>query len=94
MSMYKQILGLKTFTTNIKVLSKLGRTLLRINIGIKMFKYFQRFQFIGTNRYLFKAFTEEEFDPKDWDQNGRKMEDGRTCLGKTFLYIAHQRIRV
>ena len=34
-----------------------------------MFKYFQRFPFIETNRYLFKAFKEEEFDTKGWVQN-------------------------
>ena len=34
-----------------------------------MFKYFQRFQIIETNKYLFKAFTEEEFYTKGWVQN-------------------------
>ena len=59
MSMCKQILGVKKFTSNIKVLSELGRTPLKIDIETKMFKYFQRFPFIETNRYLFKAFKEE-----------------------------------
>ena len=66
MSMCKQILAVKKFTNNIKVLSELARTLLKIDIEIKMFKYFQRFPFIETNRYLFKAFKEEEFDTKGW----------------------------
>ena len=45
MSMCKQILGVKKFTNNIKVLSELGRTPLKIDIETKMFKYFQRFPF-------------------------------------------------
>ena len=43
-----------------------------------MFKYFQRFPFIETNRYLFKAFKEEEFDTKGWVQNLKSL---RTMLG-------------
>ena len=80
MSMCRQILGVKTITTNIKVLSKLGRTLLKIDIRIKVFKYFQRFLFIETNRYLFKAFAEEEIDKKDWVQNLKSLLD-RLGLG-------------
>ena len=34
-----------------------------------MFKHFQRLPFIEANRYLFKAFKEDEFDTKDWFQN-------------------------
>ena len=80
MSIWKQILDVKTINTNIKVLSKLGRTLLKIDIRIKMFKYFQRFSFIETNRYLFKAFTEEEINKKDWVQNLKSLLD-RLGLG-------------
>ena len=80
MSIWKQILDVKTINTNIKVLSKLGRTLLKIDIRIKMFKYFQRFSFIKTNRYLFKAFTEEEINKKDWVQNLKSLLD-RLGLG-------------
>ena len=69
MSICKQLLVVKKFTTNIKVLSKLGRTPLKINIETKMFKYFRRFPFSETNGYLFKAFTKEEFDKKGWVQN-------------------------
>ena len=54
MSMCKQLLGVKKFTSGIKVLSELGRTPLKIDIETKMFKYFQRFPFIETNRYLSK----------------------------------------
>ena len=54
MSMCKQILGVKKFTNSTKVLSELGRPPLKIDIETKMFKYFQRFAFIETNRYLFK----------------------------------------
>ena len=54
MSMCKQIVGVKKFTNNINVLSELGRTPPKINIETKMFKYFQRFPFSETNRYLLK----------------------------------------
>ena len=37
--------------------------------------YFQRFPFIETNKYLFKAFTEEEFDTKGWVQNLKSLLD-------------------
>ena len=45
-----------------------------------MFKYFQRFPFIETNRYLFKAFNkylfkEEEFDTKGWVQDLKSLLD-------------------
>ena len=45
MSMCKQILGVYKSTNNIKVLSEIGRTPLRIDIETKMFKYLQRFPF-------------------------------------------------
>ena len=66
MSMCKQILGVKHFTSNIKVLLELGRTPLKLDIKTKMFKYFHRFPFIETNRYLFKVFKKEEFYTKGW----------------------------
>ena len=75
MSMCKQILGVKNFANNIKVLSELGRTPLKIDIETKMFKYFQRFPFIETNRYLFKAFEEKEFDTTGWVQNLKFLLD-------------------
>ena len=40
-----------------------------------MFKYFHRFPFIETNRYLFKTFTEEEFVTKGWVQNLKSSHD-------------------
>ena len=64
MSTCKQILGVKKFTNNIKVLSELRRTPLKIDVETKMFKYLQRCPFIETNSYLFKAFKEEKFDTK------------------------------
>ena len=78
--MCKQILGVKKFTNNIKVLSELGRTPLKIDIETKMFKNFQRFPFTETNRYLVKAFNkylfkEEEFDTKGWVQNLKSLLD-------------------
>ena len=39
-----------------------------------MFKCFQRFPFIETNRY-FKAFKEEEFYTKEWVQNLKSILD-------------------
>ena len=54
MLMSKEILSVQKFTSNIKVLSELGTTSLKINIETKVFKYFQRFLYIETNRYLLK----------------------------------------
>ena len=67
--MCKQILVVKKFTINIKVFSEFGRKPLKIDIEAIMFKYFQRFPFIETNRYLFKAFKEDDFDTKGWINN-------------------------
>ena len=75
MSICKQILGVKKFTNNIKILSELGRAPLKIDIETKMSKYFQIFPFIKANRYLFKAFKEEEFDTKGWVQNLKFLLD-------------------
>ena len=66
------LLGVKRFTNNIKVLPELGRTPFKTDIETK---YFQRFPFIETNRYLFKAFKEEEFDTKGWVQNLKSLLD-------------------
>ena len=73
MSMCKQRLGVKKFTNNIKVLPELGRTPPKIDIETKMFKYFQRSPFTETNRYLFKAFQEENFHAKGWVQNFKSL---------------------
>ena len=73
MSMCQQILVVKKFTNNIKVLAELGRTPLKIDIETKMFKFFQRSPFTETNRYLFKAFQEEKFDAKGWFQNFKSL---------------------
>ena len=75
MSMYKQILGVKTFVNDIKVLSELRKTPLKIDVETKMFNYCQRFPFIETDRYLFKAFKEGGFDAKDWIQNLKSLPD-------------------
>ena len=75
MSMCKQILGVKEFTNNIKVLSELAITPLKIDIQTKTFKYFQIFPFIETNRYLFKAFKEDEFDTKGRAQKLKSLLD-------------------
>ena len=63
------------FANNIKVLSELQRTPLKINIETKMFNYFQRSPFIEIDRYLFKAFKEEEFDSKGWVQSSKFLLD-------------------
>ena len=70
-----QTLGAKKFTNNIKVSLELGRTPFKIDVETKMFKYFQKFPFIETNRYLMKAFKEEEFDKKGWVQNLKSSLD-------------------
>ena len=71
MPMWKQILDVKRST----ITSEIGRTPLKIDIEIRFFKYFQRFPFTETNRYLFKAFKEEEFDTKSWVQNLKSLLD-------------------
>ena len=65
---------------------QLGRTPLKIDIETKMFKHFERFPFIETNRYLFKAFKEEEFDRKGWVQNLKSSFD-LPGLGNLQQYI-------
>ena len=62
------------FTNNIKALSELGRTPLKIDIKTKIFKCFQRFPFTETNRY-FEAFKEEEFYTEEWVQNLKSILD-------------------
>ena len=59
------------------------------DIETKMFKYFQRFPFIETNRYLFKAFKEEKFDTKGWVQNLKFLLDmfGLGNLGQNIYKI-------
>ena len=52
-----------------------GRTPLKIDIETKMFKHFERFPFIETNRHLFKAFKKEKFDTKGWVQNLKSSLD-------------------
>ena len=42
-----------------KILIEIRRKLLKINIEIEIFKYIQRFAFIEKDRYVFKAFQEE-----------------------------------
>ena len=49
-----------------KTLAELGRTPLKINIDIKMFKHLQRFAFIEKERYISKAFQEENQAIDGW----------------------------
>ena len=89
MSMCKQIIGVYKSTNNIKVLSELGRTPLKIDIQTKMFKYLQRLPFIETNRFLFKAFMEDELDKKGWVQNMKNILDmmGLSNLMKNIFEV-------
>ena len=49
-----------------KILTELGRTPLKNNIEIQMFKYLQRFAFIEKYRYVLKAFQEENLAIDGW----------------------------
>ena len=51
-SLWKQVLGVRKTTSNIQVLTKLGRLPFKIYIEIQMFKYLQRFPFLEGNTYL------------------------------------------
>ena len=46
------------------ILAELGRTPLKINTEIQIFKYLQKLAFIEKDRYIFKAFQEENSDYK------------------------------
>ena len=45
--------------SSMKIVAELGRTPLKINVEIQMFKYLQRFAFIEEERYVSKALQEE-----------------------------------
>lgn len=45
--MSKLILGVKTFSNNIQLLSEIGRTALKVNSERKMFKYLHRFYILN-----------------------------------------------
>ena len=49
-----------------KILAELGRTPLKINIEIQMFKYLQRFAFIEIERYVSKTFQQENQAIDGW----------------------------
>ena len=52
-------IGSQKNVRNMKILIEIRRKLLKINIEIEIFKYIQRFAFIEKDRYVFKAFQEE-----------------------------------
>ena len=52
-------IGSQKNVSNMKILIEIRRKLLKINIEIEVFKYIQRFAFIEKDRYVFKAFQEE-----------------------------------
>ena len=52
-------IGSQKNVSNMKILIEISRKLLKINIEIEIFKYIQRFAFIEKDRYVFKAFQEE-----------------------------------
>lgn len=60
-SMSKQILVTKKCTNNIKILSQLGRILLKVDIKTRTFKYLPKFSFIETKRYLSTSFKKADF---------------------------------
>ena len=45
-SIYRQLLKIKKNVNSIKILAELGKTPLKINMEIQMFKYLERFAFI------------------------------------------------
>ena len=49
-----------------KILAELRRTPLKINTEIQMFKYLQWFAFIERERYVSKAFQEENQALDEW----------------------------
>ena len=49
-----------------KTLAEPGRTPLKINIEIQMFKYLQQFAFMQKERYVSKAFQEENQAINGW----------------------------
>ena len=65
-SIYKKLLGVKKNVSSMNILAELGRMLLKINIEIQMFKYHQRFAFIEKDRYVFKAFQNENLALDGW----------------------------
>ena len=52
-------IGSQKNVSNMKILIEIRGKLLKINIEIEIFKYIQRFAFIEKDRYVFKAFQEE-----------------------------------
>ena len=84
LSMCKQVLGVCKFTSNIKVLAELGRLPFKIDIETKMFKYLQRMPFIEKNRFLYKAFKEDESERVGWVGKMKTILDG---LGLSNLMI-------
>ena len=61
-----------------KILAEVGRTPLKINIEIQIFKYLRRFAFIEKERYVFKAFQEENQAIDGW---GKYMKTKLELLG-------------
>ena len=59
-------IGSQKNVSNMKILIEIRRKLLKINIEIEIFKYIQRFAFIEKDRYVFKAFQEENLPIDGW----------------------------
>ena len=67
-------------------MSERGRAHLKVDFKTRMFKCFQRFPFIETNRYLSKPFKVEELIKKDWVQTFKTMI-GRLGLGNLIQNV-------
>ena len=76
---------------NMKILAELERTPLKINIEIQMFKYLQQFTFIEKDRYVFKAFQEENQAIDGWVKHMKtKLELLGLCnlMGNIYKVIS------
>ena len=63
------MLGAKKYVSSMKILAELGRTPLKINTELQMFKYLSQFAFIEKDRYVFKAFQEENHAIGGWAEH-------------------------
>ena len=65
----KYILGVNEKVNNIKVLAEVAQFPLSINIEKQMIKYLQSFTFIDKDKYISKAFQEDNLDTAGWIRN-------------------------
>ena len=88
LSMCRQVLGVKRNTNSMKVLAELGRVPFKVEVETAMFKYLERYPFIGKDRLLYKAFAEEikicETGGQSWISN---IKEKLAKLGLSNLFI-------